>query len=1021
MAIQFNDITAIGDVFEVHTNTPVLGIQSIVGYTDVVLSETGDRFFDREFRYSTNGVTYSSWLELTDEILIDTFVDERDIFDIQYRYTRAGIDATGILTFISIQLAGVVEEQSNPRIFTDLYFNKFFNYNDSSVLKWALNVLNKLYKRGIVANYVERGREGVNDDDYIAFFGALTHFMAILVRYAREFQDFTLNDILLGEYLGQKGVFVNDGMSLADLQTLLSNVYINFLERGTNEIVKKSGVDGRVIDGELLRLIRKGDQDEFIWGLIEPEKTIWNINNNSPTYKGTKQAVNLIKAYEFTEDVTVLVNYPLVESGYITKFTDGNKEVIRILNVDSPSGTILSGIGGAKNQGKLILIDSRLSYEVTFQVKQVILGDYFSLKINLYDKDEILLVDSPISAVSGAQTNVVIDTKSLLQNSEYYFVRLILFNENIGVDIKYVLDIGLGNHLIINNSLAKYVSIEVGVEITDGNAWDAVNELRIYDFKVRPLMTPISNSFVMVPNIITSFLENNSEQTNKVVENTIKRYLIPYNSILKNQFLDELYVPEGTPLTINVLFTDETILGADNGTITIVAIGGKAPYQYSIDNGVTFQGTGVFTGLSPATYDILVEDADGVQVTDTVVIAQGVVNLDFQAFVTLASRLDVADGQITVLVSGGISPYFYSKNGVDFVVSNIFTGLLAGNYTIYVRDTDLNEINKPVVVGAVRDKTVLISVVDELSADVVNVNVAVILENYLTNSSGDVVIYLENGSYNFVLTKSGYRTVNLTGIVISADRVIDVVIQTYYQIIFTVEDSGAVGIPDATISTVLTPNSQVSFTVQTDGSGVVTKTNIIAGYYMFVVTKDGFVDKSADLTIVGNDVITIVMDLVLYDLDVHVNGVPFSGSSYNLQSAGVLVDGISKVTNSSGNTSFVLLPDTYNVRVSKSNYETINEVVVLDADKSIVIDLRETVNIQVQLFAHLDPDPDYEEYQVSFLGPSNVTLFSDPNGSVTFPNMIVGTYTIEVLKLSVVVKTIYNQVIDVDMEIFIIV
>jgi len=82
--------------------------------------------------------------------------------------------------------------------------------------------------------------------------------------------------------------------------------------------------------------------------LIEPEKTIWNINNNSPLYKGTKESVNLIKAYEFTEDVTDLTEFPLIEDSFVGVYTDGTKEVIRILNVDSTSGVILSGIGDAE-------------------------------------------------------------------------------------------------------------------------------------------------------------------------------------------------------------------------------------------------------------------------------------------------------------------------------------------------------------------------------------------------------------------------------------------------------------------------------------------------------------------------------------------------------------------------------------------------------------------------------------------------------------------------------------------------
>jgi hypothetical protein len=772
MAVQYNDVTAIGDVFIVKSNTPVMGVQAISGYTDVLLNETGTRFFTKEFKYSTNGITYSDWLELSNTVLQNTFIGETDIFDIQYRYTRAGTDTTGILTFVSISLLGVIEEVSNPKIFTDLYFNKFFNYNDSSVLNWALNVLNKLYKRGVVSNYMDRGEvTNEDDEDYLALFGALTHFFAILVRYAREFRDFTLNESLLLEYLKQKNIFLCDDISLSDLQNILSNLYLNFLERGTNVITKETGVDGRTFDGELLRLICKDSLDEFLFGIIETEKTIWNVNNNSPLYKGTKSAINLVKAYEPDQDVQDLGNYPLLESSYITKYTDSPKEVIRVLDA---AGTVISGIGDAENQNKLILIDTRLSYEITFQVKQVILGDYLHLKVNLYDSDEVLLLDSPISATTGAQTNLAIEDESLNQNDEYYFIRVILFNQITEDDSKYVLDIGFGNHLILNNSDAKYMSIELGSNITSGGTWDTNNDLRIYDFKVRPLVENFPNGFVMVSSIITAFIENNSEDTNQVVENNINRFLIPYSSTFKNHFLDELFVESGTPLQITVTVVDETIIGANNGIISIVAIGGTPPYLYSIDNGVTFNELGVFTNLSPGTYDIVVEDAATVQVTDTATVAVGVSDLDFQTFTTSASSIGVADGEITILASGGSSPYYYSINGVDFFVSNVFSGLFANTYTAYVRDSIPTEINKPVILDAVRDKTVTFNVEDELTNPLENVNIEVISENYLTNPLGTAIIYLSSGSYNFVLTKTGYTPTYLNNTAITSDILIDV-------------------------------------------------------------------------------------------------------------------------------------------------------------------------------------------------------------------------------------------------------
>ncbi len=805
MAIQFNDITAIGDVFIVKANTPMMGVQTISGYVDDVLGETGTRYFDREFRYSENGITYTDWDELTDLNLQDTFVGVEAIFDIQYRYTRAGTDTTGFLTFFSIDLIGEIEEVENPKIFTDLYFNQFFNYNDDAVLRWALNVLDKLYQKGIVAKYLERDEEdGTDDDDYIALFGAVSHFFAILVRYAREFRDFTLNDILLLDYLKQKNVFLCDDMELADLQTMLANLYINFLERGTNEISKAIGEDGRVLDGELLRLLCKADTDEFLFALIEKEKTIWNVNNNSPLYKGTKSAINLTKAYEYTEDLEDLDNYPLLEDGFVTAYTDGSKETIRIFDVDPTSGTLVSGIGDAENQDKLILIDPRMSYEITFQVKQAILGDYLHLKVNLYNEDEVLLTGSPISATTGVQTNLSIDSESLNKNDEYYFIRAILFNQITEFDAKHVLDVGFGNHLILNSEGIKYMSVELGSSIDSGGSWDANNDLRIYDFKVRPLVENFSNGFVMISNVLTSFIENNSEDTNQVVENKIKRFLIPYNTTLKNQFLDELYTLTGTPLQITVIVTNETIINADNGTITINAIGGVEPYIYSIDNGTTFFDTNEFTNLPSGTYNIVVEDAESTQVTDTVEVLAGESDLAISAFATDASKFDVADGEIEILASGGTAPYYYSINGVDYFSTNIFENIAVGSYTAYIRDTDLTERTAGLQVGAVRDLLVTVNITDSDLNPLVGADVliqgggggAFYTEYFTTDSSGQVIEYYSAGTYRVWANTTGYFSKNTTGIGITTDKVIDVELDIEHVLNLTVLPYGGGAVLD---------------------------------------------------------------------------------------------------------------------------------------------------------------------------------------------------------------------------------
>lgn len=79
----------------------------------------------------------------------------------------------------------------------------------------------------------------------------------------------------------------------------------------------------------------------------------------------------------------------------------------------------------------------------------------------------------------------------------------------------------------------------------------------------------------------------------------------------------ELTQPDEVAFTSSI--TGETC-GQGNGSITITASSGTGVYTYSNDNGVTFQAGNTFSGLSPSSYDIVVEDGAGCQATGTVAV-----------------------------------------------------------------------------------------------------------------------------------------------------------------------------------------------------------------------------------------------------------------------------------------------------------------------------------------------------------------------------------------------------------------
>jgi len=81
----------------------------------------------------------------------------------------------------------------------------------------------------------------------------------------------------------------------------------------------------------------------------------------------------------------------------------------------------------------------------------------------------------------------------------------------------------------------------------------------------------------------------------------------------------KLRLGEGiTPLTMNVT-KNQTICGCDGG-ITITANGGKPPYIYSIDAGLTYKNMPIFNNLCSGTYNVLVVDNNQIITSSSIIL-----------------------------------------------------------------------------------------------------------------------------------------------------------------------------------------------------------------------------------------------------------------------------------------------------------------------------------------------------------------------------------------------------------------
>ncbi|MBK7809375.1 MAG: right-handed parallel beta-helix repeat-containing protein [Saprospiraceae bacterium] len=150
-------------------------------------------------------------------------------------------------------------------------------------------------------------------------------------------------------------------------------------------------------------------------------------------------------------------------------------------------------------------------------------------------------------------------------------------------------------------------------------------------------------------------------------------------------------VATGTQVNITSCFGDS------NGSINLSVSGGLAPYTYLWSNGAT---TEDISSLAAGTYSVTVTDFCGLmtnQGTASFTITQPTQNTGSGAVTSNynGSQLScngASDGAITVTASGGTGTYQYSLNGGTYQISNVFSGLTAGTYTIDVKDANDCEV-----------------------------------------------------------------------------------------------------------------------------------------------------------------------------------------------------------------------------------------------------------------------------------------------------------------------------------------
>ena len=187
--------------------------------------------------------------------------------------------------------------------------------------------------------------------------------------------------------------------------------------------------------------------------------------------------------------------------------------------------------------------------------------------------------------------------------------------------------------------------------------------------------------------------------------------------------------------------------GGNNGSITVSASGGTGTKNYSKDGGTNYQLSNIFSGLTAATYSLVVKDGAGCQtsIIPVTVTEPGVLTTSITP--TTINCYGATNGTAAAAVTGGTSPFTYSWNSAPVQTTATATGLPLGNYTVSVTDSKGCTSSATTSIVSTLPAVPICLVTVDTSTSTKNV---IVWEKPVTTALDSFRIYREIGLNNFV-------------------------------------------------------------------------------------------------------------------------------------------------------------------------------------------------------------------------------------------------------------------------------
>ncbi|MCX6204794.1 MAG: hypothetical protein NTZ19_00895 [Bacteroidetes bacterium] len=331
--------------------------------------------------------------------------------------------------------------------------------------------------------------------------------------------------------------------------------------------------------------------------------------------------------------------------------------------------------------------------------------------VGSYSNEVIIFVTNPCPTItfSNSQTNV----SGCAGNSN----GSITFNSPVGGAVPYQYSINGGSSWSSAQTFNSLTSGSYNLVVKDANGCTSVSNTAFIgqpnpisiniNSQTNPSTCGGTNGSISVTasggagNFKYSLNSGSTQQSGAFNNLVAGVYIINVTDINNCSNSQSITISDPSNISLNITSkTDVLCFGDNSGKIIANATGGAGTLTYTLTPTNQSNTNGVFNGLSGNTYTLKVKDGKNCsKISNPILITQPTSLLNLTTSITPTTTALSNDGVISVIASGGTTPYTYSRNGINFISNSTFANLTAGNYTVYIKDANNCITSKSVIVA----------------------------------------------------------------------------------------------------------------------------------------------------------------------------------------------------------------------------------------------------------------------------------------------------------------------------------